>query len=425
MNATTLSIISLAVLIATIGFGFVKKLNIGILSFGIAMVLGMFIGMPQKQITTGFNTSLFVILLGSMFLFSIAQLNGTIDLLAKKTVALAGSRGWAVPIFMYLLGFVVAILGPGTIPGFGIVAMFGVPLAFAMNADPFLLCCIGQMGAIGGGIAPWAPTGVVGIEKAAEAGYTENIATPLFINVVIASIFVSITLYILYRGWRLKGSTGMDRREIPKFNKNQILTLIGIFVMVFCVIVFKTNIGLTSFLIAGVLIIIGVADMKECVKAIPFNTILLVIGIGVLMNVVITAGGINLLAEGLSTVMTAFTAPALIALASGIMSWFSSTSGVVMPTMIPTIPTILGNISTNVIPPALMVSAVTMGSSVAGISPASTGGGLIMSAIAGEETGNKLDANKLFVKLFLTSMFTVSMAVLFALIGGYNFTPYG
>ncbi|QNK39637.1 transporter permease [Caproicibacter fermentans] len=122
MNATTFSMISLAVLIATIAFGFMKKLNIGILSFGIAMVLGMSIGMTQKQIIAGFNTSLFVILLGSMFLFSIAQLNGTIDLLAKKTVALAGSRGWAVPIFMYLLGFVVAILGPGTIPGFGIVA---------------------------------------------------------------------------------------------------------------------------------------------------------------------------------------------------------------------------------------------------------------------------------------------------------------
>ena len=425
MNVTTLSIISLTVLIATIAFGFIKKLNIGILSFGIAMILGMFIGMTQKQVIAGFNTSLFVILLGSMFLFSIAQLNGTIDLLAKKTVALAGSRGWAVPIFMYFLGFLVAILGPGTITGFGIVAMFGVPLAFAMNADPFLLCCIGQMGAIGGGIAPWAPTGVVGIEKATEAGYTENIATPLFINVVVATIFVSITIYILYRGWRLKGNTGMNRKDVPKFNKNQMLTLMGIFIMVFCVIVFQTNIGLTSFLVVGVLIVIGVADMKECLKVIPFNTILLVVGIGMLMNVVITAGGINLLAEGLSSVMTASTAPALIALASGVMSWFSSTSGVVMPTMIPTVPTILTSIGPNTIPPALMISALTMGSSVAGISPASTGGGLIMSAIAGEEKGKKLDANKLFVKLFLTSVFTVGMAVLFALIGGYNFTPYG
>lgn len=424
MSVSTISMISLIVLIGTIAFGFIKKLNIGILSFGLAMVLGAAIGMKQKDIVAGFNTSIFVILLGSMFLFSIAQLNGTIDLLAKKTVALAGKRGWAVPIFMYLLGFIIAILGPGTIPGFGIVAMFGVPLAFAMKADPFLFCCIGQMGAIGGDIVPWAPTGVVGISKAAEAGYTENVALPLFINITIASIFVSIALYILYRGWKLNSDTGLSLRDVPKFNKKQIMTLLGILIMVVCVIVFETNIGLTCFLVASVLIIFKAADMDACVKAIPFNTLLLVIGIGVLMNVVITAGGIDLLAKGLASIMTESTAPALIALASGIMSWFSSTSGVVMPTMIPTVPSILNNLGTTQIPPVMMVSAVTMGSSAAGISPASTGGGLILSAIAGEEEGKKLDANKLFIKLFLTSVFTVAMAVLFAFIGGYRFTPY-
>ncbi|MEG2651165.1 MAG: C4-dicarboxylate ABC transporter, partial [Eubacterium sp.] len=120
---------------------------------------------------------------------------------------------------------------------------------------------------------------------------------------------------------------------------------------------------------------------------------------------------------------TPMTAPPLISLAAGIMSWFSSTSGVVMPTLIPTIPTILQGLG-SAIPPALMVSALTMGSSVAGISPASTGGGLIMAAIAGEEEGKTLDSNKLFIKLFLTSMFSVAMATFFALMGGYNFTPY-
>lgn len=158
MNPVLLSSLSLAVLIGVIALGFLKKWNVGILSFGAAMLMGMAAGMTQKQIVAGFNTSLFVVLLGSMFLFSIAQLNGTMDLLAKKTVALAGGRGWAVPIFMYLLGAVVAALGPGTIPGFGIAAMFGVPLALEMKADPFLFCTIGQMGAIAGGIVPWAPS---------------------------------------------------------------------------------------------------------------------------------------------------------------------------------------------------------------------------------------------------------------------------
>ncbi len=430
MDPILLSGISLAVLIGIIALGFLKKWNVGILSFGAAMLMGMAAGMSQKQIVAGFNTSLFVILIGSMFLFGIAQLNGTMDLLAKKTVALAGRQGWAVPIFMYLLGAVVAALGPGTIPGFGIVAMFGVPLALEMKADPFLFCTIGQMGSIAGGIVPWAPTGVVGISKAAEAGYTENIALPLFINTVIGTIFVSILLFILYRGWRIQGAAGGQQwKDIPKFDHNQRLTILAILVMVVCVIVFQTDIGLTSFLLACILVALKVADIGKCINAIPWNTVLLVVGIGVLMNVVITAGGIDLLATGLASIMTGRTAPALISLASGIMSWFSSTSGVVMPTMIPTIPSILEHLGPEGanLAPALMVSAVTVGSSCAGISPASTGGGLIMASLASDLKDHNItfDYNKLFIKLFLTSIFSVMMAVLFALVGGYNFTPYG
>lgn len=430
MSPVLSSAVSLAALVGVIFLGFWKKWNVGILSFGFAMVVGMLVGMPQKEIVAGFNTSLFVVLLGSMFLFSIAQLNGTMDLLAKKLVALSGGRGWTIPIFMYLLGALVSALGPGTIPGFGIVAMFGVPLALAMDADPFLFCTIGQMGAIAGGIVPWAPTGVVGISKAAEAGYTENVALPLFINTLIGTLFVSVLLFILYRGWRVKGNPdGPKWKDLPRFNKNQILTFLTILAMVLCVILLHTDIGLTCFLMACVLIFLKVADIGECVKALPWNTLLLVVGIGVLMNVVITAGGINLLATGLASIMTVRTAPALISLVSGVMSWFSSTSGVTMPTMIPTIPAILEHLgpSASSIPPVLMVSAVTVGSSCAGISPASTGGGLIMASLAGDLKDHKVDFdyNKMFIKLFLTSMFSVAMAVVFAFIGGYSFTPYG
>lgn len=424
MNETTMSILTLAVLVFVIAFGFLKKFNIGILSFGVALLLGRFIGMTDKEIVGGFNTGLFVILLGAMLLFGIAHLNGTIELLAKKLVALFGRQGWMLPFAMYIVGFLVAFLGPGTIPSFGVVALFGVPLAAAIHADPFLICCIGQLGGIAGGIVPWAPTGVIGIEKAAEAGFTDHIATPLFINVTIGTLFIALCIFVLYKGWRLHGDTHVNFRDLPKFNQKQWLTLVGILAMVATVVIFKTNIGLTSFLISIVLILLGCGDLSKAISSISYNTLFMVIGTGVLMNVVITGGGINLLAHLLSEIMSVRTAPALISLAAGIMSWFSSTSGVVMPTLIPTIPAIFANLGTDAIPPAMMVSAITLGSSVAGLSPASTGGGLIYAALAGEKEYENEDMNKLFLKLFLTSVFSVAMAFLFALIGGYQFTPY-
>lgn len=420
-----MAIISLLVLIGTIAIGFIKKINIGLLSFGVALVVGSMAGMTQKQIVKGFNTGLFVILIGAMLLFTIAQLNGTIDVLAKKMVRLAGKRLWAVVIAMYILGFVVAILGPGTIPGFGVAAMFGVPLALALKMDPFLLSVVGQMGAIAGGIVPWAPTGAIGVNLAAKGGI-HDLALPLFINITAGTIFVSIILFIVFKGWKSHNNDGKleSVKEVPKFTKVHIITLLSLLLMVVSVIALKVNIGLVSFLIAGVLLLCGFADAKKCVSSMPWNTLLLVTGVGVLMNVVISTGGIKLLAELLSSVMTDFLAPGLISLAAGVMSWFSSTSGVVMPTLIPTVPDILANLGDKV-QPALMVSALVLGSSVAGISPASTGGALSMAALSSEydNQGLEYNYNKLFIKLFLTSILAVMLASLFALVG-YGFTPY-
>ena len=49
-------------------------------------------------------------------------------------------------------------------------------------------------------------------------------------------------------------------------------------------------------------------------------------------------GGIRLLTEALSKLMGEKTANPIITVLAGVMSWFSSASGVVMPTLIPTVP---------------------------------------------------------------------------------------
>ena len=51
----------------------------------------------------------------------------------------------------------------------------------------------------------------------------------------------------------------------------------------------------------------------------------------------------DLLARGLASFMSPMTAPALMGLPSGIMSWFSSANGVVFPTLIPTVPQVAAN----------------------------------------------------------------------------------
>ena len=72
-----------------------------------------------------------------------------------------------------------SFLRSGTITGFALAALFGIPMAKELDADPFLLTTMGQLGSIGGGIVPWAPTGIIGLELAKNANITGNLANTM------------------------------------------------------------------------------------------------------------------------------------------------------------------------------------------------------------------------------------------------------
>ena len=57
--------------------------------------------------------------------------------------------------------------------------------------------------------------------------------------------------------------------------------------MVYLVMFRRLDVGLTSFFVAAVLILLGVAKEKQALAKIPWGTLLLICGVGVLMNVVI------------------------------------------------------------------------------------------------------------------------------------------
>lgn len=73
-------------------------------------------GIADAEIIKGFNASLFLMLLGVTYLFSLAQLNGTLDLLAQKVIALAGKRIYLIPIIIYVFSTILAAIGPVPCP---------------------------------------------------------------------------------------------------------------------------------------------------------------------------------------------------------------------------------------------------------------------------------------------------------------------
>ena len=417
------SIASLIILVITIVIGFVKKINMGVLALGFSFILGYLGKISASSIIKGFNSSLFLMLVGVSILFGIAQHNGTLNLIVKKLIRLSGKRAWLIPILMYFVIYFIAFLGAGTITGFALAALFGIPMAKELDADPFLLTTMGQLGSIGGGIVPWAPTGIIGLELAKNANITGNLANTMVLNTFLATAFGAIISYIFLKGYKLKAKE--LNSEVLKFNKNQKITLVGILCMVIGVAVFKMNIGLLSIFISIILILLKVGTEKEALGSVPWNTILLISGMGILMSLIVKLGGIKLLADILSLFMNEKTVAAILALSSGILSLFSSTSGVVMPTMIPTIPLIVETLGiAGVVPSALLLSAVINGSSPSGMSPLSTGGAFVMATLSENYELTSEEFSSKFKRLFYITMLNMFMVAIFILIGGFSFTKY-
>ena len=144
--------------------------------------------------------------------------------------------------------------------------------------------------------------------------------------------------------------------------------------------------GLTGFLVGSVLIILGSGEEKKAVSAIPWNVILMVMGVGILMNIISLSGGIDIMVGALEKVMSQRTASMIMAVAAGIMSFFSSGLGVVFPTLIPTASGLSASLGVDAVQ---MVAVIVIGGTVSGFTPISTTGALIMAGVAQQENAEE------------------------------------
>ena len=232
-------------------------------------------------------------------------------------------------------------------------------------------------------------------------------------------MIVLFAFYFIYKLYKPAVANLEMFKDLPKFDKGQKITLAACAAVVFAVFVFGVNIGLAAPLAAVILVILGVANDKAAIKIMPWGTYILVCGVSMLMSVVKTMGGVDMMVGGLTSIMTDHLVAPVMSLASGVLSWFSSTTGVVMPTLIPTVPEILETFPSASY--SAVVSGITMTSFLAAFSPASTGGAGVMAqyAIFNQEAGEK-DTNKLFLRLFLTSVVSVTASTLLAAVGLYK-----
>ena len=129
------------------------------------------------------------------------------------------------------------------------------------------------------------------------------------------------------------------------------------------------------------------APQKEAIAKVPWNTIIMIAGAGMLIAVAVEAGTIEALSTWIGSNVPKPLVPIAFCLVGAIMSFFSSTTGVVAPALFPLIPNLAASVGLSA--PVLFACTI-LGAQSSAISPFSSGGSLILGSTPKEEERNEL-----------------------------------
>lgn len=443
-TAALASLVGIAIVVGISMYN--EDLNIGIISIAFAIGIGsLFAGIPATKVMGTWPVSLFMILTGVTFLFGIATTNGTMAKLTANAIRLAKGNTALIPFIIFMLITIITTIGPGDIATVTLMAPVIMAIAHRIKMSPFLMTLLIVGAASGASFSPIAPTGIIStalVEKMLPAlhalgqdvGDLNTLSWVVYVNCEIAQLPGNIGGFLLLGGWawikRQKGDATFDINEIaPKpepLTKNQWITIGAVAILILMVIlpslsitrsIFPQsimnligtgkapNVGAIAFVLSTILLILNVGDSKETVKSMPWNVILMVGGMGILIDIMDQAGGLNALAGMIAVVSNPTTVNGVLGLVTGIISSYSSSSGVVMPMFLPLVPGLVEQVGGD---PVAMISSINVGSHMVDTSPLSLFGAMCIACADESE-----DKGKLFRKLLIWGF---SMSVIGAIL---------
>jgi Na+/H+ antiporter NhaD/arsenite permease-like protein len=386
LGALTLGALALAIVLSC-----TSRLNVGLLAIALAWVIGVYFGdLPLRQVTAGFPVDLFLTLAGVTLLFSQASVNGTLDIVAHNAMRLCRGRVGLVPIMYFALGAVLASAGPGNIATTGLLAPMAMATALKMRISPFLMAIMVGNGCNSGSLSPLAPTGII------VAGLMERIGLPnmqlqTWTYNLLAHALVGFGGYFLFGGLRLllrADRVEVEAEPVQTLDRHQLLTLGMIGALIVGVIFGGVNIGMAAFAGGVLLSLLRAADDSEAIRRMPWSTILMVCGVTVLIGLLERTGGMEIFTSLLSSVATQATIVPFLAVVIGVVSAYSSTSGVVLPAFLPTVPGLIENLGGG---SALgLASTMNIAGHLVDVSPLSTIGALCIASIPAGDASRRL-----------------------------------
>lgn len=411
-----ISLLVVGSIVLAIVLGYKTRINIGLFAIAFAYLIGCFgMGLSPTAIIKMWPLKIFFIIFSVSLFYSFATINGTLEKLAEHLMYRCRRFPHLLPYAIFITTSIIAALGAG----YYTVLAFMAPITLLLCQRTGMSMIIGAMsvgyGALTGANFMSSQSGIIFRSIMANAGVTDNQAFVNSIGIFVSTLiipFIVITALIFFTKHRSSMASSDYQAEKPTpFNSVQRQTLTLTLVMMALVLITpiahliapanhtitfinsKMNIGLIASVFAVIALLLKLGDERKAIASLPWGTLIMICGVGMLISVAIKAGTINLLASWIGTSIPAYLVPVAFGVVAAFMSLFASTLGVVTPALFPIVPSIAQSLS---IDPMMLFICIVVGAQATAISPFSSGGSLILGACPNEESRSKLFPQLLF-----------------------------
>lgn len=430
--------LSVAIILAialAIFLGYKTKINTGLFCIVFAYIIGCFVmGLKPKQVIGYWPTStMFVILSVSLF-YNFAAINGTLEKMSGVLLYACRKFPGLLPYALLAVAVILSVMGATYFTVLAFLAPITLVICDESRMDKLTGAVAINCGALAGGNFPTSNLGVIfrGLADTAFEASPDVAAVETFgmeMKIFLFSVLFSLVLVTIFRfGFKENRNIGkgVTFKKPEVFTKDQKITLSLMMIMMVVVLIFplmqilmsgnaaiqyissKVDVGLVAIVFAVIALLLKLAPQKEALAKIPWNTIVMIAGAGMLIAVAVEAGTIDALSTWIGFNVPKPLVPIAFSIVGAIMSFFSSTTGVVAPALFPLIPNLAASAGLS---SSALFACTIIGAQSSAISPFSSGGSLILGSTPKEE-----DRNMLFNRLLMVA---VTISVLFGAV--YNF----
>lgn len=429
------SLIIVIALVLSIVIGRVKKINIGLPAMVFSYLIGCFLlGMKPAQVISLWPVGIFFVIWAISLFFNFANENGTLETLAGNILYHFRSYQAILPLVLFFVAALVAGLGAG----YYAVMVILTPIALIICEKTDINPLIGGLAVdIGGQVGSNLMIGLNGViyrNLITSEGFSGDMAFTTSISIFVTYLLLAFLIVV---GFMLLDRRRVRSEAIQKvnlsdalkvttpFNQKQKLnlTLIFIFVVVLLAppllhffdpsaqfvtfINSKIDVGLISIIFAIIALSLGLGSEKNVIAKVPWNTLIMISGMGMLTAISLKAGTITLLANWVSTSIPTGLIPVTLSIVAAFVNIIGgSFVGVVAPALFPVVASVSDMTGLN---PILLYTCLTIGGLSTGISPFSAGGAIILS-FTKESERDAMFRKQLFVALPLCIIFAAIMS---------------